>query len=190
MKIEIEPMAFAVPTPVWVIGTYDKEGKPNAMTAAWGGICCSKPPCVGISVQKVRHTFDSINLRKAFTVNVPSEDYAQEADYFGIGSGKSADKFAATGLTAVKSNLVDAPYVDEFPLILECKVVHAIEIGIHTLFVGEIVGIKADEAVLGEKDLPDIEKVHPIVYTPEVRTYYGIGRFIGKAFAIGKKFGS
>jgi len=90
----------------------------------------------------------------------------------------------------VKSKLVDAPYIDEFPLILECKVVHAIEIGIHTLFMGEIVGIKADEAVLGEKDLPDIKKVHPMVYTPEVRTYYGIGQFIGKAFAIGKKFGS
>jgi len=190
MKKEIEPRAFVLPTPVWVIGTYDTEGKPNAMTAAWGGICCSKPPCVGISVQKIRHTYEGIAENQAFTVNVPSEDYAQEADYFGIASGKTTNKFTATGLTAVKSKIVYAPYIEEFPLILECKVLHTVEIGIHTLFVGEIVGIKADEAVLGEKGLPDMEKVKPFVYTPEVRTYYGIGEFIGMAFTIGRKFGS
>ena len=68
MKKEIEPRAFVLPTPVSVVGTYDTEGKPYAMTAAWGGICCSKLPCVGVSVQRVRHIFDSINLRKAFSL--------------------------------------------------------------------------------------------------------------------------
>ena len=188
-KTSIDPRPFILPTPVWVVGTYDKKEQPNVMTAAWGGICCSKPPCVGIAVQKVRHTHQGILERKAFTVSVPSENHVQETDYFGMASGKNTDKFAATGLTPVRSNVVDAPYVKEFPLVLECEVRHVVEIGTHTHIVGEIVGIKADEAVLGDKGLPDMHKVKPLVYAPEVRAYYGIGDFAGRGFAIGKKFG-
>ena len=186
MKISLGAKTLVFPTPVWVVGTYDKEGKPNVMTAAWGGICCSKPPCVGISLRKATHTYGNIMDRKAFTVNVPSENYAKEADYFGIVSGKTVDKLSASGLTPVKSDLVDAPYVKEFPFVLECKVIQVNEIGLHTHFVGEIKDIKVDETVLNEKGLPDILKVKPLVYTPEVRNYYGIGGFIGQAYTIGK----
>ena len=97
------------------------------------------------------------------------------------------DKFAATGLTPVKSDLVDAPYVKEFPLILECKLIHTIEVGLHTQFIGEIVDVKADESVLGEKGIPDIEKVRPILFGPEIRTYHGIGKYLGQAFSIGRE---
>jgi flavin reductase (DIM6/NTAB) family NADH-FMN oxidoreductase RutF len=86
----------------------------------------------------------------------------------------------------VESILVDAPYVREFPLILECRLLHTLEIGLHTLFVGEILDVKADEEVLGDKGFPDIEKVRPIIFGPEIRTYHGIGKYLGKAFAIGK----
>ncbi len=178
---------LAFPTPVWVVGTYDREEKPNVMTVAWGGICCSKPQCVNISLRKATYTYSNIMERKAFTVNIPSEKHVKEADYFGIATGKKTDKFAATGLTPVKSELVDAPYVKEFPLILECKMAHNIEIGLHTQFIGEIIDVKADESVLGEKGLPDIEKVKPILYAPEIRTYHGVGNFLGKAFSIGKE---
>jgi flavin reductase (DIM6/NTAB) family NADH-FMN oxidoreductase RutF len=82
---------------------------------------------------------------------------------------------------------VDAPYVQEFPLVLECKVIHTLEIGLHTLFVGEILDVKAEESVLGEKGLPDIEKVKPIIFGPEIRTYHGVGPYLGKAFSIGKE---
>src|SRR4030066_2508583 len=78
----------ALPAPAWMIGTYDMEGKPNLMTAAWGGICCSKPPCVYVSLRKATHTYSNIVERKAFTVSIPSENYVKEADYFGIVSGK------------------------------------------------------------------------------------------------------
>ena len=101
-------------------------------------------------------------------------------------SGKKADKFAATGLTPIKSERVHAPYVEEFPFSLECNLLHTIEIGIHTLFVGEILDIKADESVLGKKGLPHMEKVRPFTYAPEYMTYYATGEFLGKAFSLGK----
>jgi flavin reductase (DIM6/NTAB) family NADH-FMN oxidoreductase RutF len=125
--------------------------------------------------------------RKAFTVSIPSETYAKEADYFGITSGKTVDKFLATGLTPVKSDLVDAPYVKEFPLIIECKVIKIIEIGLHTEFIGEIMDVKADSSVLNEKKLPDIEKVKPIIWNPAEMTYHKVGKPVGQAFSIGKE---
>ena len=186
MKKSLGSKTLLYPTPVWVIGTYDKDGKPNVMTIAWGGICCSKPPCVAISLRKATYTYGNIMERKAFTVNVPSEDHAVKADYFGMVSGKNEDKFAATGLTPLKSEIVDAPYVNEFSLILECKVIQTIEIGLHTQFIGEIMDVKADESVLDEKGIPDIEKVKPIIFTPEARGYHKVGDLLGAAFSIGK----
>ncbi|MCP4365723.1 MAG: flavin reductase family protein, partial [Planctomycetes bacterium] len=109
------------------------------------------------------------------------------ADYFGIASGRNVDKFAATGLTPVKSELVDAPYVEEFPMVMECKVVNVVEVGLHTQFIGEIMDVKADEDVLDANGLPDLQKVGPVLYTPEVGCYYGAGGPIGKAFSIGKE---
>lgn len=187
MKQSIGAKTLIFPTPVWIVGSYDKDGRPNGMTAAWGGICCSKPPCVYVSLQKSRYSYANIVARQAYTLNVPSEKYAQEADYFGIVSGRTTDKFAATGLTPVKSDVVDAPYIAECPLVLECKLVQTLELGLHTQFIGEVLDVKADEAVLAEGGLPDIEKVAPIVFGPEIRSYHGIGRYLGRAFDIGKK---
>jgi flavin reductase (DIM6/NTAB) family NADH-FMN oxidoreductase RutF len=188
MKTSVGARTLIVPTPVWVVCSYDAEGKPNAMTVAWGGICCSKPPCVGIALRKATYTYGNITERNAFTVNVPSERYAKEADYFGTVTGREVDKFAATGLTPEKSDLVDAPFVKEFPLVLECRVIQATEIGLHTHFVGEIIDVKVDNSALGENGLPDIKKVRPLIYSPEVRAYYGVGKPIGKAFSMGKDF--
>ncbi|RJQ49180.1 MAG: flavin reductase family protein [Nitrospiraceae bacterium] len=186
MKKSFGPKILVYPTPVWMVGTYDKEGKPNVMTIAWGGVCCSVPPCVAVSIRKATYSYSSIVERKAFTVNIPSETYVAEADYFGLVSGKNTDKFAASGLTPVKSDLVDAPFVKEFPVIIECKLIHTVEIGLHTQFVGEILDVKADESVLGEKGVPDIEKIKPFVFTPERRAYHKIGGYLGDAFSIGK----
>jgi flavin reductase (DIM6/NTAB) family NADH-FMN oxidoreductase RutF len=186
MKKSLGPKTLIYPTPVWVVGTYDKEGKPNVMTIAWGGICCSKPPCVAISLRAATYSYGNIVERKAFTLSIPSEAQAREADYFGSVSGRNEDKFAATGFTPLKSELVDAPYLKEFPLILECKVIHVTEIGLHTQFIGEILDVKADESVLSEKGVPDIGKVKPIIFSPEVRHYHKVGEYLGEAFSIGK----
>lgn len=186
-KSSVGAQALVFSSPVWVVGTYDYEGKPNVMTVAWGGICCSQPPCVGISLQKTRYTYGNIMERGAFTVNVPPEKYVKEVDYFGIATGKNVDKFSTTGLTPVRSNLVDAPYVKEFPLILECEVVHTFDIGSHTQFIGEIMDVKADVTVLGEKGLPNMDKVKPIIVAAKTWSYHGIGKYIGQAFSIGKE---
>ncbi len=187
MKKSFGAKTLIFPTPLWCVGTYDQENQPNVMTIAWGGICCSKPPCVTISLRKATYTYDALLQRKAFTLSVPPEKHVKEADYFGIASGRDTDKFKDAGFTPVKSDIVDAPYVDEFSLILECKMIHHYEIGLHTHFVGEILDVKVDESVLDESGKPDMKKINPIVFAPDVRQYFGVGDFIGKAFSIGKK---
>jgi flavin reductase (DIM6/NTAB) family NADH-FMN oxidoreductase RutF len=187
MKKSIGAKTIVYPTPVFVVGTYDNGGKANVMTVAWGGICCSSPPCVAISLRKATYTFGNITSTKAFTINIPSQSQAAVADYIGSVSGKREDKFAVAGLTPVKSDIVNAPYVKEFPLVLECRVIHVIEIGLHTQFIGEILDIKVDEDRLADANLPDIEKVKPFIYVPDRQAYYGIGDYLGKAFSIGNE---
>jgi flavin reductase (DIM6/NTAB) family NADH-FMN oxidoreductase RutF len=187
MKRSLGAKTLLYPTPVCVVGTYDPAGKPNVMTAAWAGICCSSPPCIAVSLRKATYTYGNIMERKAFTVSLPTEDYVKQADYFGMASGRDEDKFSRSGLTPMKGKLVDAPFVKEFPLALECKLLHSIEIGLHTEFIGEILGVLADEECLGPDGLPDIEKIRPILFSPEGRLYHGVGRPLGKAFSVGKE---
>jgi flavin reductase (DIM6/NTAB) family NADH-FMN oxidoreductase RutF len=156
------------------------------MTAAWGGICCSRPPCVYVSLRKATYTHGNIVSRRAYTISIPSDHYVKEADYFGIASGREAEKFLVSGFTPVKSSVVDAPYVEEFPLVLECNVLKIVELGLHTQFVGEIKDVKADPSVLTEDGVPDIAKVKPIIFEPSNRRYYGLGSYLGQAFSIGK----
>lgn len=186
MKKSIGAKTIIYPTPVLVVCTYDPDGKPNAMTAAWGGICCSSPPCVAVSLRKATYSYGNIVASKAYTLNIPSEKYAKEADYFGMASGKTQDKFKAAGLTPVKSELVNAPFIDEFPVVLECKLLQTFEIGLHTQFIGEILDVKADDSVMDETDLPDINKVNPMMYSPSHRSYHRVGDKIGDAFSMGK----
>ncbi|GJQ59159.1 MAG: flavin reductase family protein [Candidatus Scalindua sp. AMX11] len=187
MKKSLGAKTIAFPTPTFIVGTYDSSDKANAMNVAWGGICCSKPPCVSISLRKSRQSYKNIVERKAFTINIPSETYIKEADYFGIVSGADEDKFSKTGLTPTKSDQVDAPYISEFPFIIECKLLHTIEIGLHTQFIGEIIDVKAEESVLENGNDPDIERIKPVFYSPGTRTYYGVGKYLGKAFSLGKE---
>lgn len=189
MKKSVNQKPLIMPTPVWLVGTYDSDGRPNVMTISWGGICCSQPPCLAISLRKATYSHASIVARKAFTVGVPSEDQIAIADYFGLASGRDEDKIARAGMTAVRSDVVDAPYLAEISLVVECKLIHTFELGLHTQFVGEIIDIKADESVINEKGFPDIEKVRPVIATPGARAYHGIGRYLGPSFSIGRTMG-
>ena len=188
MKKSLGAQTLIFPTPVWCVGSYDKEGQPNVMTIAWGGICCSKPPCLTISLRKATFTYGNILERGGYTVSVPAAKYAEEADYFGIASGRDVNKFQVTGLTPIRSNLVDAPYVEEFPMVLECKLLHHFEIGLHTQFVGEILDVKVDEDMLSDGGNPDINHVDPIIYATKSRAYHQVGAEITKAFQAGNKF--
>jgi flavin reductase (DIM6/NTAB) family NADH-FMN oxidoreductase RutF len=187
MKRSIGAKTIIYPNPVLVVGSYDREGKPNAMVVAWGGIVNSAPPSVGISLRKATYTYGNILERKAFTISIPSELQVKEADHFGIRSGKNENKFVTTKLTPVTSALVDAPFVGEFPLILECKLLHVHDLGMHTQFIGEIVDVKVEEESILSSGKPDIEKIKPFLYDFSSQSYYGIGKSIGKAFNIGKE---
>jgi flavin reductase (DIM6/NTAB) family NADH-FMN oxidoreductase RutF len=190
MKKSLGAKPIAYPTPVFVVATYDKEGKPNVMTASWGGICCSSPPCIAVSIRKAAYSHGNIMERKAFSINIPSETYIKEADFFGLVSGRDNDKFAVTGLTPIKSDLVDAPYVKEFPFTLECTLLHTIEVGSHTQFIGEVMDIKAGTSMLDRNGDLTIENVKPVLFAPGARTYYGIGQYLGKAFSLGREIES
>ena len=185
MKKSLGAKVVAMPSPVWIVGTYGAAGQPNIMTVAWGGICCSEPPCLAIAVQQSRLTHGNIARRRAFTVSVPSRHQLAEADYAGIASGKYADKFTAAGLTPVRSELVDAPYVGEFLLVLECKLLHTVELGRHTQFIGQIMDAKADETVLGGNDNPAIASVNPLISSAADRKYYALGECLGQTYHIG-----
>jgi flavin reductase (DIM6/NTAB) family NADH-FMN oxidoreductase RutF len=188
-KKSLGPKPVLYPTPVLVIGTYDKARHPNFMTAAWGGVCCSSPPCVCVSVRKkARYTYGNLMDRGAFTLSVPSEDYVDQVDYIGMVSGAEVDKLAVTALTAVDSDLVDAPYIQEFPLILECKVLDVAELGVHVQFVGEVMDVKVDRACLDESGTVSAPLIRPLVFGPEEGAYYGLGPLVGKAFAVGRRF--
>ncbi len=187
MKKSLGPDTLIYPTPAWVVGTYDKAGKPNLMTIAWGGICCSQPPCLAVSLRKATYSYGNVIERKAFTVSVPSAEQVNLADYIGLVSGRSIDKFAVCNLTPVRSDVVDAPYTQEFPMVLECRLLHTLEIGLHTQFVGEILDVKVEESALGPDGQPMIEKIQPILFSPRDRRYHRVGELLGRAFEVGRE---
>lgn len=188
MKQSIGPKTMLCIHPDLIVATYDSQGRPNAMAVAWGGICSSNPPCVAISVQKYRYTYTNLMEHEAFTVNIPSQKFVAEADFFGIESGERVDKFEATGLSTEKAEHVNAPIIREFPMVLECRLLQTVEIGVHTQFIGEIVDVKVDEEMLDENGRPDINKIQPIIYDPASISYYGVGALVDKAFNPGKTF--
>ena len=159
------------------------------MTIAWGGICSSQPPCVMVCVRKATHTHAGIVQRAAYTVNIPSRTQVSEADFAGMVSGREHDKFAECGFTAVRSTLVDAPYIGEVPLVLECRVVQTHQVGIHTMFVGEILDVKADDSVLRDGRALDMLKVSPIIYDASTRSYFAVGDALGPGWELGKAIG-
>lgn len=190
MKTSMGARPLLYPTPVMVVGSYDAGGRANAMTAAWGGVACSEPPCISVSLRAATATHGNILARRAFTISLPSEEHAAQADYLGLASGRDHDKFRESGLTAVASSLVDAPYIAEFPIVLECALVGVHELGLHTLFVGEVRDAKIDDELLDEHGQVRIEALRPILYAVAPKMYYAFGAPLGKAFSIGKIFGA
>ncbi len=174
------------PAPSFLIGSYDADDMPNIMTAAWAGICCSKPLSIAVAIRPERWSHSAIMARKAFTVNHAPVSLMAEADFAGMASGRDGDKFARANLTPVRAEKVDAPYVDECPVILECTLVMTVELGAHTLMIGEIEDVKADADCLDPTGkFPDISKVDALIYDPGSQGYYRVGECVGKAFAAG-----
>ncbi len=182
MKRSLGAKTVSYPLPVYIIGTYDKDGNPNIMAASWGGICNSKPPAIAVSVRKSRHTYKNLLETEAFTINIPSDKLVHEADYCGTFSGKDVDKFKELGINAVKAEQTNAPYIEEFPVSIICKVIKTIEIGSHIQFIGEILDVLVDEDVCDAEGVPQMELIKPIVYDNATKSYFVVGDKSSKAY--------
>ena len=186
MLSSLGSLPFCLPAPVWLVGTYDAEGRPNVMTAVAGGLCSTQPPCLGVSLRRGGWTHASLPGRAAFTVAVPSRSLAARVDFAGLMSGRNADKFAAAGLTPVAGEHVDAPYVAECPVVLELALRHTLELGSHTLYVGEIMDVKVEESCLRPDGLADPARIDALCFAPLTHEYYATGDFVARAYAVGK----
>ena len=170
--------------PVFILGTYGKDGTPNAMNAAWGGITEENEITVCVSAD--HKTTENFTSRGAFTVSMATADFVCECDYVGIESGnKAEDKLDRCGFHTVKSELVDAPIILELPMALECRVKSYDPESCR--LVGEIVNVSADESVLTDGKI-DPDKLKPITYDSANHTYRVIGEVVGKAFSDGLRF--
>ncbi len=166
------------PKPAFVIGSYDEEGNPNIMTAAWAGICNSDPLSIAVSMRPATYSHGNVTTSKAFTVNVPSSEMARYVDYAGRFSGRDVDKFKETGLTPVKGEFVNAPYVKEFPIVIECELTEYHDLGSHRQFIGKVIDVKVDEAILNAEGRVDVNLLNPLIYGGG--RYYETGPFIAK----------
>jgi flavin reductase (DIM6/NTAB) family NADH-FMN oxidoreductase RutF len=182
MRKNFGAKALCYPIPVFIIGTYNADGTPNAMNAAWGGI--SEEQEISICVDNTHKTAENLLARKAFTVSMATAKYVTACDYVGIVSGnKVPNKFEKAGFHATKSAFVDAPLIDELPMALECEVISYDEETCR--LVGRIVNVSADESVLGDNGKVDVTKLRPITYDAMNHDYLALGEKIGNAFQDG-----
>ena len=165
---------YLFPQPVMIIGTYDENGKANAMNAAWGGIVGSDEVIVDLGSHK---TTDNIMLNKAFTISVG------DVEHVGLVSGKKEEnKMEKADFTTTKSEFVNAPVINELPLTLECELADVID---GSKFIGKIVNVSIDESVLGDDGELSLEKFSPITYDTVHYGYYRLGEKVGNAFKDG-----
>jgi len=183
MRKDFGTKSWFYPLPVLILGTYDADGRPDAMNAAWGGLY--EEDQVVIYLSEDHKTTKNLKEQGAFTVSFADAAHVIEADYVGIVSANSApDKVARAGLHPVKSEKVNAPLFEEFPLTLECEFVKTTEDG---NVIGKIVNISADERILGANGKPDTGKLRPISFDPVQNTYRVVGEVVGRAFSDGAK---
>lgn len=170
------------PMPVFIIATYNEDGTPNAMNAAWGGV--TEEAQLTICVEAEHKTAKNIQARKAFTVSMGTAQYVKACDYVGIVSGnKEPNKFAKAGFHATKSEFVDAPLIDELPMALECEMLSYDPESCR--LVGKVINVCVDEAYLDKDGKVDVAKLQPITFDPVHHQYLVLGEKVGKAFSDG-----
>ena len=175
---------WTYPQPVFILATYNEDGTPDAMNAAWGGISEDKE--LSMCISEGHKTTANILARKAFTVSMATAEQMVACDYVGIESGNQvADKVAKAGWHTTKSEFVDAPLIDELPMAVECRLVSYDPESCR--LVGEIVNVSADESVLDEDGKIDPDKLRPITFDPIYHTYRVLGEKVGNAFQDGAK---
>lgn len=183
MRKNFGKKTWLYPLPVLIIGSYDENGKADAMNAAWGGIYDTNQ--VILCLSDGHKTTKNIKKKGAFTVSFANADNVVASDYVGIVSANNTpDKMEKAGFHTIKSEFVDAPIINELPMTLECKLVKVNDDG---NIIGEIVNVSADESILGEDGLIDAEKLQAISFDPVHNTYLKFGGKVGNAFIDGNK---
>lgn len=186
MKKSLGSFPAVYPMPVLMVAACDENGKVNVMNAAWGMICAEDK--IALFIDEDHKTTQNILKTKAFTVSIADKEHIDVADFFGIATGnKMADKFERTGYHAVMSEAVNAPIIEEFPLVMECELAEVIDTENMYAIVGKIVDTKADETILDEKDKVEVEKLDALIFDQFKHGYYVTGEKAGKAWNAGKE---
>jgi flavin reductase (DIM6/NTAB) family NADH-FMN oxidoreductase RutF len=152
--------------------------RPNIITLAWVGTLCSDPPSVGIGVRPERFSHGLIAEIGEFVVNLPRVDQVDLVDYCGQVSGRNVDKWAACGLTPIPANEVRTPLIAECPVSLECRVTQQLTLGVHDLFIGEVLAVQIDEEMLTERGQVNYEQAQPLAYIGGY--YWQVSKLLGR----------
>lgn len=183
MKRSLGSAGELFPQSVFIVASYNEDGVANAMNVAWAGECTRNEICINIGSHQ---TTDNILARGAFTVAPADKAHVVEADYFGMATGRNTNKEEGSKLTFVKSEHVDAPVIQEFPLTMECKVKQVLEYGGEHRIIGEVVNTLVDESILDDEGKVDFDKFQPLVYDSTHRIYRVVGEVVGHAWESGK----
>lgn len=183
-KHNLGKKTIVTPLPVLIVATYDETGKADAMNVAWGGQCTYNH--VALNLAKVHKTTENIRQTGAFTVSIANLDNLVVSDYFGVVSGRKEDKIAVAGVHIHKSEFVNAPVIEEYPLTLECKAVSIEDCFGEVRVVGEVVNTIADDSILDSNGNVDFDKLQPLSFDSCARSYRVLGKTVGTAFNYGK----
>lgn len=174
------------PVPAVMVSVTDKEGKSNIITVAWAGTVCTNPPMVSISVRPSRYSYQILEETGEFVINLTNEPLVKACDYCGVVSGRDVDKFAKTGLTPIPMEHVHAMGIDESPVNMECKITEKRELGSHTMFIAEVVGVTVDDQYMDETGKFHINESGLVMYSHG--EYFALGKKLGKfGYSVKKK---
>jgi len=178
-KRSLKPSTFLMPVPAALVSCQDRGGRPNIITVAWTGVVCSDPPMLSVSLRPSRYSHGIIRETGEFVVNIPSADIIRKVDYCGITSGREVDKFQEAGLTPMIAEKVAPPLIQECPVSMECRLTEIIPLGVHDMFLGQIVATHVAEEAFDDDGNIRLEILNPLGYSPPDRTYRALGDALG-----------
>ncbi|MFW9908858.1 MAG: flavin reductase family protein [Candidatus Thorarchaeota archaeon] len=174
MKKQLRGSTALVPCPVILLSVKGAP-TPNIITLSWAANICSDPPSVAVGIRATRHSYDLVKRAGEFVVNIPRADQLDAAEFCGSKSGARFNKFAECNLTPVPATKIDAPMIEECPINLECKTTEIIKVGVHDVFIAEILAVHIDDSLMDERGRFDASKANLFVYLPLNAEYWSLG---------------
>ena len=147
------------PVPAVMVSVSDGNGKNNIITVAWAGTICTNPPMLSISVRPERYSYEMIKSTKEFVVNLTTKDLVRACDYCGVTN-------------------VSVPGIKESPVNIECWVKKIEELGSHTMFIADVVGVTVDDEYMDENGKFNINDTGLVMYSHG--EYFVMGEKLGK----------